>query len=32
MDEVLALEFARDESLRLGDSELQLGLQLTKVK
>jgi isoleucyl-tRNA synthetase len=32
MDEVLALEFDRDESLRLGDSELQLGLQLTKVK
>jgi len=31
MDEVLALEFDRDESLKLGESELQLGLKLTKV-
>ena len=31
MDEVLALEFDKDESLKLGDSELQLGLKLTRV-
>ncbi len=31
MDEVLALEFDRDESIKLGESELQLGLKLTKV-
>ena len=31
MEEVLALEFERSETLTLGESELQLGLKITKI-